>query len=295
MITITVLTILHSLIIALAAMLTGSMALMASNPIKTARTETPVQREVVSREGSEALRAVTFPGVQQTPAVPTVHNRALDEKLLKFCDNDEERNTIQEFLSSTYNDYGSYLGSAIVQQYLDINMFMSFLNGNIEILKRFDQRAYDEIDVEVMQEVIEKSEPIKQWLNENYFAAYNEPLGQFDHPPEAEEVSQALDNYVNADPYNLFYKKGGFFGDYTNANTRFKNTQKRSNDSDLQKNSDYVAFQVSRADYLLFKNLLIQAGIDIEPKYKVTDGQYRIISVDNNLCQFLGVCAPKPW
>ena len=61
-------------------MLTGSMALVASNPIKTARTETPIQGEVVSREGSEALRAVTFPGVQQAPAVPTEHNKALDEK-----------------------------------------------------------------------------------------------------------------------------------------------------------------------------------------------------------------------
>ena len=146
-----------------------------------------------------------------------------------------------------------------------------------------------------MQKVTEKSEPIKQWLNENYFAVYNEPFGQFDHPPEAEEVSQALDNYVNADPYNLFYKEVGFFGNYTNANARFKNTQKKSNDTDIQKNSDYVAFQISRADYLLFKNLLIQAGIDIKSKCEVVDGQYRIISVGDNLGQFLEACTPKPW
>lgn len=139
MITITVLTILHiSLIIALAAMLTGSMALMASNPIKTAKTETPVQREFVSKEGSEALRAVTFPGVQQTPAVPTEHNKALDEKFLKFYDTEEEKRDVSALLSKNYNRYGSYLGSAIIQQYIDLNIFLEFLDGNIEILKRFD-------------------------------------------------------------------------------------------------------------------------------------------------------------
>lgn len=281
--------------VALAAMLTGSMALVASNPIKTARTETPVQREVVSREGSEALRAMTFPGVQQTSAVPTEHNIELDEKFLKLARDEEEKRYFQDYLSDTYQNCGSYLASAKIQQALDLNMFLEFLDGNIEILKRFDEEAYNKIDRDAMKKVVEKSEPIKQWLNENYFKAYYEPLGQFDHPPEAEEVSQALDNYVNADPYSLFYKEVGFFGDYTNANTRFKNTQKKSNDTDIQKNSDYVAFQVSRADYLLFKNLLIQAGIDIKSKCVVIDGQYRIISVDNNLCQFLGACAPKPW
>ena len=265
-------------------MLTGSMALMASNPIKTTKTETPIQGEVVSREGSEALRAVTFPGVQQTPAVPTEHNIELDAKLLKFCDNDEERKNINDFLLSLYNRNGSYYASVIIQQYIDLNIFLAFLDGNIEILKRFDQRAYDEIDVEAMQKVTEKSEPIKQWLNENYFKAYYEPLGQFDRPPEAEEVSRALDNYVKNDPYNLFGDKERVDNNYTFMNSIYERKLSHTNYNSIQKGSNYVAYQISCADYLLFYNLLKSAGAE-------TEGPYN--KIDSNLSKFIFAIQPK--
>lgn len=70
-------------------------------------------------------------------------------------------------MSNIYNTNGSYLGSAMLQQTLDLNMFLAFLDGNIEILKRFDEEAYNKIDRDAMQKVAEKSGPIKEWLNEN--------------------------------------------------------------------------------------------------------------------------------
>ena len=219
---------------------------------------------------------------QQKPAVPTVHNQKQDEKLLKFCDNDEERNTIQEFLSSTYNDYGSYLGSAIVQQYLDINMFMSFLNGNIEILKRFDEDAYNKIDGDAMKKVVEKSEPIKQWLNENYFAVYNEPFGQFDHQPEAEEVDRALSDYVENDPNKLFGKMHVAASRY--ANNTFFDALQKSNMDIVQKNTCFIAYKISTADYLLFKHLLEGAGL-----YSGYDDR----QVLDNFNEFMRVVQPK--
>ena len=199
---------------ALGAMLASSVAMFASNPIKTARTDNPPQTEVVSKDGAEALKVMTFPGQQQTPAVPTVHNKALDEKCLKFCDTEEEKKHMNDFLSMNYNKHGSYLGSAIIQQNIDLNMFLEFLDGNIEILKRFDEEAYNKIDKDAMKKVTEKSEPIKQWLNENYFKVYNQPFGQFDNPPDAEEVSNALDQYLEKDPYNLFGDRKDIIGNY---------------------------------------------------------------------------------
>ena len=96
-----------------------------------------------------------------------MHNQKLDEKLLKFADNEEEIKHITEYMSNIYNTNGSYLGSAMLQQTLDLNMFLAFLDGNIEILKRFDEEAYNKIDRDAMQKVAEKSGPIKEWLNEN--------------------------------------------------------------------------------------------------------------------------------
>lgn len=115
-------------------------------------------------------------------------------------------------------------------------MFLAFLDGNIEILKRFDEEAYNKIDRDAMQKVAEKSGPIKEWLNENYFAVYNQPFGQFDHMPDAEEVSNALDKYLNEDPYSLFGNNNDKIGNYffpknicknKLANTSFDNIQKK--------------------------------------------------------------------
>ena len=198
---------------ALGAMLASSVAMFASNPIKTARTDNPPQTEVVSKDGAEALKVMTFPQ-QQTPAVPTVHNKKLDEKFLKLADTEEEKQYVNNLLSNIYAKNGSYLGSAMVQQNIDVNMFLAFLDGNIDILKRFDEEAYNKIDRDAMKKVTEKSEPIKQWLNENYFKVYNQPFGQFDHPPDAEEVSNALDQYLEKDPYNLFGDRKDIIGNY---------------------------------------------------------------------------------
>lgn len=210
MITITVLTILHiSLIIALAAMLTGSMALMASNPIKTTKTETPVQSEVVSREGSEALRAVTFPGVQQTPTVPTEHNIELDAKFLKLARDEEEKRFFQDYLSDTYQNCGSYLASAKIQQALDLNIFLEFLDGNIEILKRFGPitingetfgKDYYEEAIRLYtpqrkEEIQNLRNNVYDWISQNYFSVYSEAFN-FDHPPDYREVIENMNAFT---------------------------------------------------------------------------------------------------
>jgi len=268
--------------VALSALLAGSVALGATNPVKTTKqTSIPNQTEVVSKDGAEAVKAMTLPQ-QPKPAVPTVHNKKLDEKCLKFCDNDEEKKEMLEFLSDIYSQQGSYLGTATIQQNLDVNMFLKFLNGDIEILKKFDKEAYNKIDRDAMKQVVEKSEPIKQWLNENYFKAYNEPFGQFDHPPDADEVNNALDDYVENDPNNLFGDMHVAASRY--ANNTFFEALKKCNMDIVQKNSIYIAYKINTADYLLFKNLLEIAGI-----YKGFDDR----QVLNNFNKFMKAVEPK--
>ena len=257
--------------VALGAMLFSSVAIFATNPNKTTRTDNPPQTEAVSEDGAAALKTITFPQQKQNPTAPTVHNKALDEKFLKLADNDEEKKFMEDFLSNIYKDNGSYLASANIQQNIDLNMFLAFLDGNIEILKRFDEEAYNKIDREAMKKVTEKSEPIKQWLNENYFNVYNEPFGKFDHMPTAEEVSSALDKYVNEDPYNLFGDKNDKMGNYFFPNNICKNKLANTNFDSIQKNTYHIAYQIKNADYLLFSNLL--------KTYAITDTKHNINAI----------------
>ncbi len=241
---------------ALGAMLASSVAMFASNPIKTARTENPPQTEVVSKDGADALKAMTFPQ-QQNPAVPTTHNKALDEKFLKFCNTPEEKKMVTEFIDNIYKEHGSYLGSATIQQNIDLNMFLEFLDGNIEILKKFDEKAYNKIDKESMKKVTEKSEPIKKWLNENYFNVYNEPFGKFTSPPTADEVCEALDYYVESDPYKLF--NGGYI---YRVDSRIANDKiNKSSMDEVQKESNLIATKIHSANDQLFKTLMKSSGL----------------------------------
>jgi len=267
---------------ALGAMLAGSVAMFASNPIKTAKTDTPSQTEVVSKDGAAALKAITFPQQMQTPTVPTVHNKALDEKLLKFADNEEEKKHITEYMSNIYNINGSYLGSAMLQQTLDLNMFLEFLDGNIDILKRFDEEAYNKIDRDAMQKVVEKGEPIKQWLNENYFKVYNQPFGQFNHPPDMNEINNALEDYIENDPYKLFKDDVGSFH-YVNKIFHDKLVQNNEMNV-LTKNSNLIAYKVTSADYILFLNLLKNAGIY---------NDYKDLTILENYNAFINAVRPK--
>ena len=242
---------------ALGAMLAGSVAGYASNPVKTF-AENPNHTEVVSDKGAEALKALAYPMLQQQKqSVPTTHNKALDEKLLKFANNSEEKKIINEYLDNIYKESGSYLGSAEIQQSIDFNMFMAFLDGNIDILKRFDEGAYNKIDRAAMQKVVEKSEPIKQWLNENYWNAYP-PLGQFDHQPDYMEVNDALDDYIEKDPYKLFENGLNKYRYHTKNYIEFL---KKSNMDNLQKKSNLIAAKTLTADEILFINLLKTNGL----------------------------------
>ena len=267
---------------ALGAMLAGSVAMFATNPNKTARVENPPQQtEVVSKDGAEALKVMAFPQ-QQTPAVPTVHNKAIDEKFLKLASNDEEKRFFENYLLDIYNNCGSYLASAKIQQSLDLNIFLQFLSGNIDFLKRFDEEAYNKIDRDAMQKVTEKSEPIIEWLNENYWNVYHEPLGKFDHRPDYEELDKSLTDYMIKDPYNIF--DDAIEGFMIGKMNEYNKLLKKSNIDELTKKSYLIAFKTSIADYMLFFNLLENAGI-----YR----DYRDSEVNKNLKIFRDAVAPN--
>lgn len=179
-----------------ASMLASAVALGASTPIKNTRQDKlPQQTELMSKQAAEALKVNSL--TQDT--IPTMHNKKLDDMLLRFYDKDEDKIKVKEFIQQLYDDWGTYGASALIQTQIDVNMFVEFLNGNAEILKKFpygenrykDATEYD--DIKVPQKVKAR---ILEWLEPNYSKVYAPVFSNFDHKPGADELNTALDNYV---------------------------------------------------------------------------------------------------
>lgn len=249
---------------ALGAMLASSVAMFASNPIKTARTDNPPQTEVVSKDGAEAVKAMTLPQQPKT-AVPTVHNKKLDEKCLKFCDNDEEKKEMLEFLSDIYSQQGSYLGSATIQQNLDVNMFLKFLNGDIEILKKFEGEyritdkssalgTYYEVakkyyTPENKAKIEDLNNKVGEWITENYFNIYADAF-TFDNPPNYDELATSMDNFIENNTLEFAPGKPMFkyaSGNLISKKNDVKNTQDKMN---------LIATDAHYMNDILFSNMM---------------------------------------
>lgn len=241
------------------AIIASSVLLGASSPIKNTKQETlPAQTELMSKESAEALKANSL---QQTPTVPTVHNPKLDAILMKFAENQDDSIYVIKFLNDTYSNYGTYMGSAIIQSEIDINMFLSFIDGNKEILKGFPngEKLYYEAMIGDTEKIKTKSEELKKWIQENHAAVYSPFFYQFDHKPTSQETIDALDEYVKINNHTF---ENRYWQIYTNPSEEFEKKQQNSNNSIVQKRSDLIAYKMYLADMSLFRNLLKSAGFN---------------------------------
>lgn len=274
---------------ALGAMLASSVAMFASNPIKTARTETPQQTEVISKDGAEALKALTFPQEKQTPAVPTVHNQKLDENILKFFDTEEDITNAKNVLNEIYDNNGTYMASLLIQQQIDYNMFLAFLNGDSKIVEKFYSHLAEDLRLDALkidQNIIDQ---VMEWLEPNFFLVIQPVIDNFDHPPDANELIQAINKYVNEDPSKFYHIRPRFFdGNFNKGNDYFRKQQEKYNNSNIQKDSDYIAKQIHTADFLLFDELLkYKGGIDVKSRELCS-------TIGHNFTIFKRCCKPIP-
>lgn len=258
--------------VAMSALLAGSVALGATNPVKTTRQGSiPNQTEVVSKDGAEAVKAMTLPQ-QQKPAVPTVRNKKIDDKFLKLCSTPEEKKAMDDELASLYKDCGSYLGSVTVQQNLDLNMFLRFLNGDIEILKNFEgeyretehssyEGSYYDVakkyyTPEVKAQLEDLNSKVGEWVSNNFFTVYSGVFNT-DHPPDCDETSKMFEKFFNSiDNYEFSPGNKMFDGtklNYVNDGIREKVDNSKSNE--IQKNMDIFAAKINYADNKMFWNL----------------------------------------
>lgn len=242
------------------AVVSTAMLLGASSPIKNTRQEKePVQTELMSKESAEAPKLISLQQTKQS--VPTAHNPKLDATLMKFAENQDDVAYIKNFTNDAYLNYGTYMGSAIVQSQIDVNMFLAFLDGNKEVLKNFPDgdALYKAASAEGGLELVKtKSEEIKKWILENYEAIYSPLFNKFSYKPNAEETINALDEYVRVNNRTF---ENRYWQVYTNPSEQFQLKQQNISKSIVQKNSDLIAYKIYLADMSLFRNIMKKFGL----------------------------------
>ena len=234
------------------ALLAGSSALYASNPIK--KDVQPNKTEVVSKEGAEALKAANLQGIQQT-SVPTVSNLKLNATFRKFAKNADDKQAINEIISDIYKDEGTFLGSVYVQHEIDRQMLGVLLDGNTDILINNNinptlGKEVKKIEQEFYKTVKPNAQKVTDWLTQIYTPAILK-LVEFDHKPNSEEVIKRLDYIAE--------EKAKFdLDDMIEYHVFSDNFQRNElkNRTDNQALSDLAAYKMFMIDKLIIKNAL---------------------------------------
>lgn len=240
------------------AVVSIAMLLGASSLIKNTRQEKePVQTELMSKESAEALRLNSLQQTKQS--VPTVHNPKLDGMFLKFAESSEEVNSCNKLLSEIYVGNGTYLGSALLQKEIDIQMLYALITKNtIVVIKNNINpnlgkkiNSYGEV---FFKTITPNSELIDKWLDK-YTQVINRNL-QFDHKPTAEEVNDRLD-YIAENKCNFTKDEIIEYRVYCHDFLRNKIKDKKG----IQAVSDMIAFKMYIIDKLNFIKELDGAGV----------------------------------
>lgn len=242
------------------ALLAGSTALYASNPIK--KDVQPNKTEVVSKEGAEALKAANIQGIQQT-SVPTVSNPKLNTNLRKFAKNQEEKNIIDNILKDSYKENGTFLGSALIQHEIDRQNFFMLIEENTDLLLKINPKLGKEVkDIgpKFYDALRENAKKLDSWIENTYTPnIYN--LTHFDRVPTADKVIERIDYIAE--------EKAKFdLDDMIEYHVYCDNFQRNElkNRTDNQALSDLAAYKMFMLDKLMMKNALYNYDVFLPSK-----------------------------
>ena len=198
------------------------------------------------------------PHPQFKPNIPSDHNAKLDVTLRKFIETNEDREYEKKIIDNVYNNYGTYLASAIVQHMIDYMNFSAFLNSKTYILTENDPKLGKMIEgfgPDFYKNVTPFSEHIHKWLNNNYSPLIFFAL-KFDLKPKADEVIKRLDDMAKNN--ELFDKKN--ISEYLILSNNY--TREKTNGKiDTQALSDIIAYKMFLFDELMFLNSLDSSGL----------------------------------
>ena len=102
----------------LGAMMAG--AVMAGGAAtKSNNSNTNIQRTEISKEAAEASKTLAVTNVMSPQQVGPVRYKALDKKVIARAENEQEVVNNTKFVNDTYNTYGTFAATALLQFVLD--------------------------------------------------------------------------------------------------------------------------------------------------------------------------------
>ena len=217
------------------------------------------------------------PHPQFKPNIPSDHNAKLDVTLRKFIETNEDREYEKKIIDNVYNNYGTYLASAIVQHMIDYMNFSAFLNSKTYILteNRVNPKLgkmIEEFGPDFYKSVTPETNNIFRWINNQYSPFIFYTL-EFVSKPKADEVIEKIDDFAKNKTSAILEKVD--YAEYlilTNNYTR----EKLKGKIDNQTLSDIISYKMFILDKLIFTRVLDNYGVSYaEDRFKYNSNTIR--------------------
>ena len=102
----------------LGAMMAGTV-IAGGAATKSNNSNTNIQRTEISKEAAEASKTLAVTNVMSPQQVGPVRYKALDKKVIARAENAQEVTNNTKFVNDTYNTYGTFAATALLQFVLD--------------------------------------------------------------------------------------------------------------------------------------------------------------------------------
>lgn len=233
--------VLFSLFVLAGFMAMSPLSLKAANH-QEANTERP---ELFTKEGARALQVTTAPQTTQQQT-STVRNLELEQRLMKFAENDKERAEYKEAINEFYSTGGTYAGSVMLQLAIDGQLLETFLNERTDLLINNDinpslgREIRDDAEA-FYRPIRPQKDKIIDWF-ENTYSPYILQYFQSGQNQTAQEVSEKLDKLVEQIGLSRYDKD--FYDAYELVKPKDDNSIRWAS---------YISLKVEIIDYLVFK------------------------------------------
>ena len=246
----------------MATLLAGSMTLGAgAAKLNNQNANTTTPTELVSKDAAAAMRANAISPQTTTQAVPTTHNIKLDNTLRKFIESEEDKEYIEDKIKTTYEKYGLFLGSALIQHEIDMQQLYALLTANTKVQIKNNinpefAKEIEKIGPEFFKSITEHKDAAESWAFDKYSPLMRGLLIDFDHKPTADEVDSKLSEIINK--YSGFDREEVM--DYVVYTDNF-NYHRLREEKDNQSLADLTAYKMHVLDLLIMEKQLYGTGI----------------------------------
>ena len=278
----------------LGAMMAGTV-MAGGAATKSNNSNANIQRTEISKEASEASKTLAVTNVMNTQQVGPVRYIALDKKVIARSENAQEVVNNTKFVNDTYNTYGTFAATALLQFVLDNDVLerttkdfqktvdekYAKMADNAEKIKDMDYNTrmllvglgddtalLSKNDVEKLGAEVKKgTEQVLAALDHNNGDLYAKRLTNIIRAsangakPTYEQVSDAIDNTFNY----MYPKHPELKKEYENKVSIY--SAKMGPNKTTEKKAKILAYKFYVLDSIIMKNVNRNVGLEKDKDY----------------------------